>query len=67
MDTHSMEVIRMGYKLHSTEEEKEMVQEYINGVPVKTNYLLPEGVEFVIYDKRFTQKYLLTTLLHHHR
>ena len=25
----------MGYKLHSTEEEKEMVQEYINGVPVK--------------------------------
>ena len=29
----------------------------INGVPVKTNYLLPEGVEFVIYDKRFTQKY----------
>lgn len=29
----------------------------INGVPVKTNYLLPEGVEFVIYDKRFIQKY----------
>lgn len=26
----------MGYKLHSTEEEKEMVREYINGVPVKT-------------------------------
>ena len=26
----------MGYKLHSIEEEKEMVQEYINGVPVKT-------------------------------
>jgi len=36
VDTHSMEVIRMGYKLHSTEEEKEMVREYINGVPVKT-------------------------------
>jgi len=31
-----MEVIRMGYKLHSTEEEKQMVQEYINGVPVQT-------------------------------
>ena len=29
----------------------------INGVPVKANYLLPEGVEFVIYDKRFIQKY----------
>lgn len=29
----------------------------INGVPVKTNYLLPQGVEFIIYDKRFTQKY----------
>lgn len=29
----------------------------INGVPVKTNYLLPEGVEFIIYDKRFIQKY----------
>ena len=29
----------------------------INGVPVKTNYLLPEGVEFVIYDKRLIQKY----------
>lgn len=29
----------------------------INGVPVKANYLLPEGVEFVIYDKRFAQKY----------
>lgn len=29
----------------------------INGVPVKTNYLLPENVEFVIYDKRFIQKY----------
>lgn len=26
----------MGYKLHSTEEEKQMVQEYISGVPVKT-------------------------------
>lgn len=26
----------MGYKIHSTEEEKTMVQEYINGVPVKT-------------------------------
>lgn len=29
----------------------------INGVPVKTNYLLPEGVEAIIYDKRFIQKY----------
>ena len=29
----------------------------INGVPVKPNYLLPEGVEFIIYDKRFAQKY----------
>lgn len=29
----------------------------INGVPVKPNYLLPEKVEFIIYDKRFTQKY----------
>ena len=36
MDTHSMEVVEMGYKLHSTEEEKQMVQEYISGVPVKT-------------------------------
>lgn len=26
----------MGYKLHSIEEEKQMVQEYINGVPVQT-------------------------------
>ena len=29
----------------------------INGAAVKPNYLLPEGVEFIIYDKRFTQKY----------
>ena len=29
----------------------------INGVPVKANYLLPEGVEAIIYDKRFIQKY----------
>lgn len=29
----------------------------INGVAVKPNYLLPEEVEFIIYDKRFTQKY----------
>lgn len=29
----------------------------INGVAVKPNYLLPEKVEFIIYDKRFTQKY----------
>ena len=29
----------------------------INGVAVKPNYLLPEGIEFIIYDKRFTQKY----------
>ena len=29
----------------------------INGVATKPNYLLPEGVEFIIYDKRFTQKY----------
>lgn len=29
----------------------------IAGVPVKTNYLMDEDVEFVIYDKRFCQKY----------
>lgn len=29
----------------------------INGVAVKPNYLLPENVEFIIYDKRFAQKY----------
>lgn len=29
----------------------------INGVAVKPNYLLPENVEFVVYDKRFAQKY----------
>lgn len=29
----------------------------INGVATKANYLLPEGVEFIIYDKRFAQKY----------
>ena len=29
----------------------------INGVPVKANYLLPNNVEFIIYDKRFIQKY----------
>jgi hypothetical protein len=29
----------------------------INGVPVKPNYLLPENVEFIVYDKRFAQKY----------
>ena len=29
----------------------------INGVPVKPNYLLPENVEAIIYDKRFAQKY----------
>ena len=29
----------------------------IAGVPVKTNYLMDEDVEFVIYDKRFIQKY----------
>ena len=29
----------------------------IAGVPVKTNYLMDEAVEFVIYDKRFCQKY----------
>lgn len=29
----------------------------INGVAVKANYLLPEGVEFIVYDKRFAQKY----------
>lgn len=29
----------------------------INGVPVKPNYLLPENVEAIIYDKRFIQKY----------
>lgn len=30
-----MEVIRMGYKIHSIEEEKKMVEEYIKGTPVK--------------------------------
>lgn len=29
----------------------------INGVPVKPNYLMDEDVEFIIYDKRFCQKY----------
>ena len=29
----------------------------IAGVPVKANYLMGEDVEFVIYDKRFCQKY----------
>ena len=29
----------------------------INGVAVKPSYLLPEEIEFIIYDKRFTQKY----------
>lgn len=29
----------------------------INGVATKANYLLPEDVEFIIYDKRFIQKY----------
>lgn len=29
----------------------------INGVPVKPNYLMGETVEFIVYDKRFCQKY----------
>ena len=29
----------------------------INGVPVKPNYLMGEDIEFIIYDKRFCQKY----------
>lgn len=29
----------------------------INGVPVKPNYLMDEDVDFIIYDKRFCQKY----------
>lgn len=29
----------------------------IAGVPVKTNYLMGDEIEFVIYDKRFCQKY----------
>ena len=29
----------------------------INGVAVKPNYLLTENVEFIVYDKRFAQKY----------
>lgn len=29
----------------------------INGVPVKANYLLGKNTEFIIYDKRFIQKY----------
>lgn len=31
-----MEVITLGYKIHTTEEEKQMVREYMEGVPVKT-------------------------------
>lgn len=30
-----MEVVKMGYKIHTTEEEKQMVKEYIAGTPVK--------------------------------
>lgn len=29
----------------------------INGVAVKANYLMGEDVEFIVYDKRFCQKY----------
>lgn len=29
----------------------------INGVPVKPNYLMGETVEFIVYDKRYCQKY----------
>ena len=29
----------------------------INGVPVKPNYLMGDDVDFIIYDKRFCQKY----------
>lgn len=29
----------------------------INGVPVKPNYLMGDDVEFIVYDKRFCQKY----------
>lgn len=29
----------------------------INGVPVKPNYLMGDTVEFIVYDKRFCQKY----------
>lgn len=29
----------------------------INGVPVKPNYLMGDDVEFIIYDKRYCQKY----------
>lgn len=29
----------------------------INGVAVKPNYALPENVEFIVYDKKFAQKY----------
>jgi hypothetical protein len=34
----------------------------INGVPVKANYLLPENVEFIVYDKRFIQKVFYSLL-----
>ena len=36
---------------------RECVIGKINGVAVKPNYLMGEDVEFVIYDKRFCQKY----------
>jgi len=29
----------------------------INGVPVKPNYLMGTDIEFIVYDKRFCQKY----------
>lgn len=29
----------------------------INGVPVKPNYLMGDTVEFIVYDKRYCQKY----------
>ena len=35
----------------------ELIIGKINGVAVKPNYLLPENVEFIVYDKRFAQKY----------
>jgi len=31
----------------------------INGVPVKCNYLMGDGVGFMIYDRRFLQKYVV--------
>lgn len=41
----------------STELVREGVIGKIAGVATKPNYLMPANVEFIIYDKRFCQKY----------